>query len=968
MASLFTIPSEQPFVDTLAAGLLEETAGDPQALADALVLLPNRRACRSLREAFLRRSGAPALLLPAIQPIGEVDADELILEGGLELDLPPVIIPLRRRLLLARLLQRIEPGLEHALRLAAELAGLLDELQTERLPLEAVDGIVPDQLAAHWQKTRDLLRLLAEHWPKVLAEEGVIEPAEHRHRLLTLLAERWRRDPPTRRIVAAGSTGSIPATRSLLQTILELPRGAVVLPGLDRVMDETSWVSLEPSHPQYGLEQLLEALGRERAEVRPWPAGVAPAGARAHLLREVMRPAATIGAWQDLPPPSPDALRGLAIEDHPDLPGEALSIALRMREALETPARTAALVTPDRALARRVAAELQRWDIDVDDSAGMPLDQTPAGAFLLLTAHLLADGVTPVALLSVLKHPLACGGEEIATFRRKARELERHYLRGPRFVGSFSDLLGDLDAPKAKDRLRPWLERIAATARPFADLAGRSEAALVDLIDAHLAFAEALAADARGAAGELWAREAGEAASMLLAELREAAGDGFPVAPGAYPVLLALLMAERTVRPRTPRHPRLSIWGQLEARLQHADLLLLGGLNETVWPRAVDPGPWLNRTMREQLGLSPVERRIGQSAHDFVQAAGARDVVLSRAAKDASHQPTVPSRWLVRLEMVLGAAGCADAARADTARTRALAHRLDDGGTPRPSPQPRPAPPVAARPRRLSVSDIGTWMRDPYALYARRILELRALDPLEADAGAAERGQIIHTVLERFANEHPTALPADPLGALLAIGREVFKAFAHRPQVGALWWPRFERVARWVVDQEQTRRPDLVEVLAEVEGALEVPGPAGVLRLTTRADRIECRADGGVAIIDYKTGALPKPSEVTAGTAPQLPLEGAIAKAGGFAGAPPVEVAALLYWQLCGDARGGDERRAANLDADRLIEEALRGLAALVAHYDREDTPYPARRPPPNARFRDDYQHLARPQEWPSPK
>ncbi len=964
-----TIPAGLPFVDALAAGLLAEVGDHRLALADMLVLLPTRRACRSLGEAFLRRAAGRALLLPRIQPIGEIEADELLLDGTLDLALPPAIGPLRRQLLLARLLSPLDWPLEHALRLAGELAALLDELQTERVPLEALDRLVPDALAEHWQKSRRVLAIIAEAWPRVLAEEGALDPAERRHRLLSALAERWRAAPPAGRIVAAGSTGSIPATRALLRVIARLPRGTVVLPGLDRELDETSWQQLEASHPHYGLKQLLDALATERAAVETWPAGGVRGSdpARARFLSEVMRPSATVGAWQDLAPPPAAAIRDLVVEEHPDLPAEALALALRMRGALEIPGRTAALVTPDRHLARRVAVELQRWGVEVDDSAGTPLDQTPPGAFLLLSARLIVEGVNPVTLLATLKHPLAAAGLERGDLRRLARDLEKTCLRGPRLAGGFAGIQVELERARRRAgsdaqrlqrvvTLAAFVRRIEHAARPFAELAGTRPVELAALVRAHLGFADALAEPTGG----LWAREAGEAAATLLAELLEAAAGAAPILPAAYPAALAQLLAARPVRPRAPKHPRLHIWGQLEARLQHADLLLLGGLNEGVWPHFVDPGPWLSGSMRVALGLAPIERRIGLAAHDFAAAATAGAVVLSRAEKDAEGSPTVPSRWLVRLKTLLAGSGGIELVSPD-AQAWAL---LDDAPVTRPDPRPAPTPPLEARPRELSVSDIALWMSDPYALYARRILKLRPLEALEADPGALERGTVIHRVLERFVKACPGDLPADAERRLLDLGRTLFEDFIHRPQVQALWWPRFEQIARWVIQQEYARRAPGLEIGTEVEGRLELDGLD--FRLKARADRLERLPDGRITVIDYKTGGLPKPADVLAGLAPQLPLEAAMVEAGAFRDLGPAEVAELLFWRLKGDETGGEQQPpAAAVPPAELAARALEGLRRLVAHYDRPETTYPARSKPQVA-WRGDYDHLARRGEWTS--
>jgi ATP-dependent helicase/nuclease subunit B len=973
MPGVATIPAGVPFVEALAAGLRAEVDAAPERLADTLVLLPTRRACRLLAEALLRQSARRALLLPRIQPLGEIDADHLLLEGALDMAVLPAIGPLRRQLLLARLFERSGWPIGHALRLAGELAALLDELQTERVPLDALAHLVPQHLAEHWQHNRAVLAVIAELWPGVLAEEGALDPAERRHRLLTELAAGWRAAPPERRIVAAGSTGSIPATRTLLGVIAALPHGTVILPGLDQAMDEASWDVLAPSHPQHGLKQLLEALGLARAAVEQWPApGVAGTEpARARLLGEVMRPAATIAAWQHLPPPAPAALQGLTLERHPDLPSEALALALRMRAALEVPGRTTALVTRDRQLARRVATELRRWGIEVDDSAGIPLDQTPPGAFLLLTARMVIEGMTPVALLAALKHPFAQSGQDQGSFREQVRALELACLRGPRLAGGFAGILVELRRAYGRasgdERRRQRLGRLIGlvgeleqAAHPFVELAGARVIELTALVRAHLAFAEALARPERGISNPLWAREAGEAAAAFCTELFEAADLEHRIAPAAYPALLAQLMAARPVRSRAPKHPRLHIWGQLEARLQHADLLLLGGLNEGTWPALVDPGPWLSGGMREALGLTPVERRIGLAAHDFVEAACAKDVVLSRAEKDAQGNPTVPCRWLVRLETLLAGVGVRQPGETDwCAWTRALDHVP----TARPEPRPAPPPPLVARPRELSVSDVGLWMKDPYDLYAKRILELAPLDALEADPGALERGNVIHQALERFVRAYPDELPVDAERRLLDLGRELFEQFSHRPQVMALWWPRFERIAAWVVGQERARRAGVVEILVEVKGLLELPAPAGRFRLKARADRLERHPDGRVTVIDYKTGLLPERTEVVSGRAPQLPLEAAMIEAGAFDQVGRAPVAELLFWQLRGDETGGEERRAASLDPTELAAQALAGLRRLIAHYDRPQTTYQAR-PKPEVAWRGDYDHLARRGEW----
>ena len=985
--AVYTIPPGEPFVDALAAGLLRRHGDDPMRLGRVTVLLPTRRACRSLREAFLRASGGAPLLLPAMRPLGDLDEEDLGLSeadpGSADapaalaaeadtdvLTLPPAIPTLRRLLLLARLIRRGPDGpreADQAVRLAAELARFIDQVQTERLSFDALDELVPEDYAAHWQTTLEFLKVVTAGWPAVLAAERCMDPAARRDRVITAQAARWRVAPPADPVIAAGSTGSIPATAELLEVVARLPAGAVVLPGLDREMDDETWVTLDPGHPQFGLKQLLERIAVDRGAVEVWPTSVAAAGRRRErerLISEAMRPAATTEAWAARPPPPADALAGLACFEAPGAREEAVGIALLLRRALEKPGRTAALVTPDRDLARRVAAELERWDIAIDDSAGTPLDRTPPGAFLRLTAEMLAADLAPVPLLAALKHPLAAGGGAPAVFRARARELERLLLRGPRPGPGFAGLREALaeEAP-GQEELRAWLDRLAAAAGPLTEALAERATDLGTVLKAHVAFAEWLADDDGETGGRrLWAGEAGEVLAAFVGELDRAADAAGPIEGRAYPGLLVSLMRGITVRPRYGRHPRLHVWGPLEARLQHADLVILGGLNEGTWPAEPAVDPWLSRPMRQRFGLPAPERRIGLAAHDFAQAACAPEVVLTRATK-VEGAPTVASRWLLRLRTFLGTHGMDLEAPAGGALAGWIAALDRPRRRPRPVSPPAPRPPVAARPRRLSVTEIETWMRDPYAIYARRILGLEALDPVDADPGAADLGRFVHDALDRFVRDCGAGLPPDALDRLLGCGREAFGAALRRPGVAAFWWPRFERIAEWFVEQEKARRGEATPLATEVGGALELAGPAGPFVLRAKADRIDRLADGRLAILDYKTGALPKIRDVVDGYAPQLPLEAAMAEAGAFRGVPPAEVGELSFWRLKGGSPAGEIKRL-DLGAIAVADAAREGLERLIAAFDEADTAYRARPKPEVAPRFSDYEHLARLKEW----
>jgi ATP-dependent helicase/nuclease subunit B len=992
---LYSIAPHRPFLEDLAAQVLDgcDPKSDPLALSRITVLLPTRRACRALQDTFLRMSEGRALVLPRMIPIGDIDEDELqITETGDAItgefpDIPPAMPDLRRRLLLAQELQsRIGNGshplaVDQATELAAELGRLLDQVQTERLDFSALDGLVPDDYAEHWQHTLEFLRVLTDIWPKRLDADGVVDPAARRNLLLAARTEAWNRTPPSGPVIAAGSTGSIPATADLLAVVAGMEAGYVVLPGLDRVLDDLSWDSLDATHPQFGLHQLLERLGRSRAEVREWPARAdmaAASPARMRLISEALRPAATTEAWREERGMVPgNALEGVIRIDAREPHEEAGAIALVLREVLEDPERTAALVTSDRTLARRVTSALARWGVAIDDSAGVPLAETPPGAFLRHVVRAVHEHMSPIPLLAVLKHPVTGDVGNIAP------ALERLVLRGPRPAEGFSGLRDAAENRRAVEgedesarNADVWpdifagIDHLDRISEPLVEAFGRSGVLVPDLVRTHIAFAEALAATETASGAErLWAGNAGEALAGFVAELVEYGAALGPVSPARYAALLESLLAGRVVRPRYGAHPRLSILGPLEARLQRHDVMVLAGLNEGSWPGEANVDPWMGRPMRADFGLPSPERRIGLSAHDFVQGFCARNVVLTRSER-VDGAPAIPSRWLTRLDVAMAALGLEDGARLSDEGARYLHwwRELDGPSESRDAPvrdiRPRPAPPVSARPKRLSVTQIETWMRDPYAIYAREILKLRALAPIDQAVDAATYGSLMHRVFDRFLQTYPEGdLPAGAHAQLITIGEDVLGGYRSLPAVWTFWWPRFRRVAAWFIETEARRRAVIGKIHAEVSGAITIPTSQGEFRLVARADRIDELDDGGIAVIDFKTGAPPSKKEVKAGFAPQLPLEAAMITRGGFSGVPAGDISELAFWRLSGGRVPGSVSPAAD-DAATVAEEAYAGLVALVAKFDDAATPYEARPRPDKAPKYSDYEHLARVREW----
>ena len=978
-----TIPAGIQFTEALATGILKSYGDDPFDLGRILILLPTRRACRALREAFLRARDGQPLLLPDIRPVADVDEEEISLYGaGLRhgvaeraVGIPPAIPAMRRQLLLSRLIIQMDAQLHvgdsnrmdpaQAVALATELAHLLDQMQTERLSFSVLERVVPDQLATHWQQTLDFLKILTEHWPNVLAAEGCIDPADRRNRLLGLQAEVWEEIPPEYPVIAAGSTGTIPATADLLKVVASLPQGTVVLPGLDQAMDEESWRAIDETHYQFGLRRLLHHLGVSRGDVPEWEGSGAARDSEQHadFLSEAMRPAETTHAWRDSDDLPLTTLAGISRVDCPGPEEEARVVALMMREVLETPGRTAALVTPDRALARRVAAEVHRWDVEIDDSAGQPLGETPAGAFFRLVAQMAAERLAPVTLLATLKHPFAAGGMTGDVFRQTVRDLELAVLRGPRPARDMEGLATAIKVAGVEGALSSFVAELESQLSSFLNMAHRAAVPLVELLRLHVAACEALAGDenADGAA-KMWGDDAGVELAAFVDELHRAASGMAPMSGMEYAALLIRLLGGRVVRPHWGLHPRLHIWGLLEARLQHADVMILSGLNEGTWPPETNSDPWLSRPMREVVGLPTPERRIGLTAHDFVQAMSAQTVFLTRSEK-VEGTPTVPSRWLLRIDTLLAKFDARLTPRQPWLTWQELLDRPDSA--PQPVAPPEPRPPVAARPRRLAVTDIETWVRDPYALFARRILRLRPLDPIDADPGVMERGIFIHRALEEFVAAHGRELPVDAVERLIVLGAQTFGAALAQPAVWSFWWPRFERIAEWFIGEMHA----LIDGSGTVPTAVEVRGNVTFevsqqpFELVAKADRIDQRTDGSLVIVDYKTGGTPTQKDIELGLSPQLSLEAWIAQSGGFAGVDPGVVSELAYWRLSGGASPG-QIISVRSDVNDLIERARAGLQRLVDVFDDPATPYRAIPRPRHATRYGDYDHLARVAEW----
>lgn len=939
---LFGVPPGTDFGTAVVRGLAARLQGAaPEDWASVTLFVNTSRMQRRIRDLL---SSGPARLLPRIRLITDLAQDPL----GADLPLP--VPPLRRRLdltrLIAPLLDRF-PGMaprSALFDLADSLARLMDEMAGEGVSPARIAALDVTDQSGHWARTQAFLSIVQD-WQQAA---GAAPDLEARQRLvISQLVARWADTPPAAPVIVAGSTGSRGATALLLQAVARLPQGAVILPGFDFDLPNSVWQGLSDAmtaeaHPQFRFRRLLDALAADPESVPLWDADGTRTSSRNRLISLSLRPAPVTDQWLTEGPGLGDlwdATKGITLVEAPSPRAEAEAIALRMRAAIAENL-TVALITPDRMLTRQVAGALDRWGIIADDSAGTPLAQTAPGRLLRQVAVAMGARQTGESLLSLFKHPLTqTGAGERGSHLRWTRELELRLRRvGPAYPGAgvFATM-----GREAEDGFNVWADWAAAL---VTDLAAVQTAPLADLVAVHLSLTMRLAAGTGViGSGVLWDEAAGRAARALCNDLTAQADAGGMTTPIDYAALFTAICQGSEVRDPDRGHPLVKIWGTIEARVQGADIVILGGMNEGTWPESLAPDPWLNRALRLQAGLLLPERRIGLSAHDYTQAVAVPQVWISRAIRSDQAQ-TVPSRWVNRLSNLLtglkdtgGPAALAAMRDRGAAWVRA-AQGLSVVGQPEPTHRPSPRPPRLARPTTLSVIDLTRLYRDPYAVYAARVLRLRPLDPLMPQSDAMMRGSVYHRVFEVFLTEGVSPDPVAARAHLLAIADQVLAEDCPWPTVQRLWHAKLARAADWFIATEADRHAIATPRHFETKGEIAVPG-AGVT-LVAKADRIDVTPDGRLIIYDYKTGTPPTVAQQLA-LDKQLLVEAAMAERGAFAATGPATVASAVYLGLAEgkvvaaplDQQPPDQVWAELVEVLRQWQSPLRGYTARRAVY-----------------------------------
>ncbi|MBO9476171.1 double-strand break repair protein AddB [Shimia sp. R11_0] len=958
---VFALPAGVDFPKALVTGLQTRFSNmAPQEVARSQIIVNTARMARRVQMLF---NTGPAMLLPRIDVLGSFTKVATA-------DLPRPSSPIRQRFELIQLVTSLleqQPDLAaraSVYDLADSLAGLFDEMAGEGVDVDTIDALDVSDQSGHWARAQQFFSIARHFLDDLDSDPG--KDALQRHAVETIIA-RWQENPPQHPIILAGSTGSRGTMQLLMQAVARLPQGAIVLPGYDFDMPAATWAHLgsgmeSEDHPQYRYHAIMQMMDLTPHDIEPWDNTPPPAPARNRLVSLALRPAPVTDQWLAEGPTLGDlipATENVTLIEATTQREEALTIAARMRKAAED-GQTCALITPDRMLTRQVTAALDRWNITPDDSAGQPLQLSPPGRFLRHVVALFHQKLTSEMLLTLLKHPLCHSAQDRGTHLRFTRELELHLRRKGTTYPDAEKLLAW--AAAAKTDMSNWMTWLT---RCFCHQERTDKHDMPMLLNAHIALAEAISdgpmPESDTTSGELWKEGAGRAAQRMIEDIRENAHVVGAISATDYADLFGALLSRGEVRDRDAGHPQILIWGTLEARVQGADLVILGGLNEGSWPEAPSPDPWLNRKMRHDAGLLLPERRIGLAAHDFQQAVCAPEVWITRAVR-SDEAETVPSRWINRMINLLG--GLPDQngpeALADMRERGKLwldrVRALETVPTVPAAARPSPTPPPEARPRELSVTEIKRLIRDPYAIYAKRVLHLRPLDPLMRTPDALLRGIIVHEVLEKLITESKDQDAPVTRERILQITETVLAENVPWATARVMWMARMSRVADHIVDGETRRRtrgtPEAFE--ATTSRNIESLG----FTLTAKADRIDRTPSGELILYDYKTGAPPTRDEQTYFDK-QLLLEAAMAEETGFKGIDPARVADAIYIGL-GTKPKDQPAPLAETPTAQIWEE----FSNLIAQYLEEGKGFTARRAMQSERDEGTYDQLARFGEW----
>ncbi|HQS84908.1 MAG: double-strand break repair protein AddB [Alphaproteobacteria bacterium 16-39-46] len=978
---IYSLSSDLPFLETLAESLLHSTQKAPLHLSKYTILFPTQRSLRAFKHILGHH--ADALFLPNLFTLNDLAprAEDFLtslfqnipFESLQELSLPPPLSILRGSLLCAEALRRGGGLFNHTLNpeaqenLSKALLETLGELASHNVSLKDGDLHIPETHGIHWEKTTLFLKTILEIWPLILKAEEASDPLTFVQDRLKILSSYLVKSPPSTPIIVAGIRGLSPVFISFLKTIFNCSKGVFLVETFSKDFKDTSPQSLSPSHPSYELTSFLSELNVSPSHLKPWPFVLKQKDETLSARLSLINGTFPVTALNQKEPPSnifhslAKSLENISFFEAGSLLEEARVISLRMRHVLETPQKTAALITPDRRLAHLVKTELLKWDIIVDDSGGTSFAQTTVGRYFLKSLQTLLSHESPLLLISLLKDPLTRLGMNQENLDQALKTLELYALRGLKpspgipslrhRLGSFKKE-GDLALNDSLEIAEDLLKSFEEITSPFKNLLENGAPPAV-LLKSHEEFLKALSKTGEGDS-LLWQKEEEAEAESLFQTLIQETENLSPLTRSSYGGFLKSLLTKSTLQLTLPEHPRLSILGLFESRLLKKDSVILGGLNEGTWPDLPHANPWIHKNLREALSLPPLEARIGVSIQDFLHGFLNKEVLLTRSKRTKSGIER-PSRILVHLTTFLESQNLSFEQPFEILLLKALTPPSSSLVKP-----PEANPPLSARPHRLTPSLIEMLSKDPYGFYAQTILNLRPLKPFEAFPTASDFGTLIHTSIENLSGK--SFLPSEEVLRKEFKNTSLYKALSRGEQY--FWAHRFLCILKnfWTQHAKQLQNPELLTISREVSVShlFSISTNPKSFEIKGRIDRLEETLES-FHIMDYKTGSLPSKIAIETGLNSQLPLLGLLLKETLTSQKRPLKNIALSYWPLKKDAFLPLNTLK---NPETLIENTSQMLTEILDFFYNTETPGHFRATP---YAHSSYAHLARIQEWAGP-
>ena len=962
MGRIFSAGVGQDFLQSVILKL-----DDLPSMSEAIVYVPTRRLGKALQTEILRHYDGRAVLMPEIRTLGdgeEISERHSILQGT---KIPLCVDGLHRKFWLSDAIMRFHKAqgenisLAIALSSADDLGSLFDKVALFETNFDGFQALCQDgDFATHWQHTLTFLNAIYPVWCEHLESLGVLDVGVYKHTCLSSLNTYLESSKKT--IFVVGATANYPVIERIMHTVAQHDKGMVFIAGYDCTLTahQQDNIALDPTHPLYTLQSYINGVGSDNVET----INITDTK-RSEVFKSVFLSAKDTADWLINPPPQ-SGFDGLHFMASDTINEESLSIALIMREALEVEGKTCALMTPDRQLSRKVISILKRWNITVDDSSGQPLITTPPALFMRLVLQVVEENFSVQSIASLLKHPFCTLGMDMGVFNRTAQGLEMFGLRGYYGGGGVADIIKHINREKDnkfsyhnpyKNRAQDAIALLKKLQKCFTPLL-IDNLTFVEMVKAHIEVCEMLSS-----VEVLWNKDDGNALAEFMSYILENAQAVSAVNVSDYKASFASLLQSITVRKNIGLHPRLFIWGPLEARLQNVDTMIIAGMNEGIFPAQTSVDAWLSRAMAGDVGLPIADMSIGISANDFISACNGKKIIFSRHEKEDGKQ-TIPSRWWQRFEAVSKASKFDGLPMLDYDYI-GLSKALD-----KPSPVethtarisvPAPCPPVSSRPNALSLTNIQTWLEDPYQIYCKYILGLYSSGDLWGEISPALKGNILHATFEEFINKFPREVKLSQLQDLISIGEKHFADVIDIPEVKIFWWTGFKVAAKKFIIECESRNHLIDNVLTEKKAKFTHKTVKGnAFQISGTADRIEVLKDGYCVIADYKTGTAISKKKIESGDAPQLALEAYMLGQGAFADTDSRKVECVEIWEAKPNFKvqkyGADKK-----PIDNIIEDTLLKIDALIDAYALESKTYFIEKR--TAKY-NDYLHFMREKEW----